>query len=70
MVWVNVDKPTKKYTIHAARTCTYVLKMAPTPFKGVEELRRDGEWLSFTDVANALARYQKQYANYTLIEHC
>ena len=49
MVWVNVDKPTKKLTMHTNLSCIYVLKKKETPFKGIEELKRDGGWFSFNN---------------------
>ena len=47
MVWVNIDKPTKKITIHTNENCTYVVDKKETPYKGIEELKRDGGWISF-----------------------
>jgi hypothetical protein len=49
MIWVNVDKPTKKLTIHTNLSCVYVLDKKETPYKGIEELKRDGGWISFND---------------------
>ena len=70
MIWVNIDKPTKRYVIHASRSCQYVVQKAETNYKGVDTLKRDGGWISFDSRANALARYGKQFSNFDLIDHC
>ncbi|WP_281179246.1 hypothetical protein [Vulcanibacillus modesticaldus] len=35
MVWMNIDKPTKKCTIHSDANCTYVKKKKETLYKGL-----------------------------------
>ena len=47
MVWVNIDKPTKKITIHTNENCTYVIDKKETPCKVIEKLKRDGGRISF-----------------------
>lgn len=44
MVWMNIDKPIKKCTIHQDSSCTYVKNKKETQYKGIEELKRDGGW--------------------------
>lgn len=52
MIWVNIDKPTKKITIHTDPNCIYIPK-GETPYKGIERLKRDGGWLSFSTLSEA-----------------
>ena len=42
-VWVNIDIPTKKFTIHT--NCQYTDRKKETLYKGIENLKRDGGWL-------------------------
>ncbi|PLR92019.1 hypothetical protein [Bacillus sp. T33-2] len=67
-VWVNIDKPTKKFTIH--HKCAYTEKMAETPFKGINEMKRDGGWFSEKNEDRAIQLHNKCYPNYTMIRHC
>lgn len=53
MIWVNVDKPTKKLTIHTDPSCEYVLNKRETNCKGIEEMKRDGGWVSFDSLEKA-----------------
>ena len=53
MIWVNVDKPTKKLTIHTDPSCEYVLNKRETNCKGIEEMKRDGGWVSFDNLEKA-----------------
>ena len=55
-IWVNVDKPAAKATLHADR-CRYVQSKHETATKGVGELKRDGGWLSFGSIEEALDSY-------------
>lgn len=70
MVWVNIDIPTKQYVIHAVHSCHYVSRQSESPYKGINELKRDGGWVSFDSKSNALSRHGKQFSDYELIEHC
>ena len=63
MAWMNVDKPTKKLTIHLSRN-TWVRRIRVTPWKGVGGLRRDGGWLVFGSRAGALAHGQANWPAY------
>ena len=42
IVWVNIDKPTKKCTIHTNDRCQYVINKKETSLKGIENLKTDG----------------------------
>lgn len=52
MLWVNVDKPTKRCVIHR-QGCQYEQDKSETPHKGIGELKRDGGWLSFASIEEA-----------------
>jgi hypothetical protein len=67
-VWVNIDKPTKKCTIHSK--CTYLDKKRETKYKGILELKRDGGWLKFDSNNQAKEFIKNHYDTYQLIEHC
>jgi len=69
MVWVNIDKPTKKCTIHFGN-CTYVKNKKETKLKGIEELKSDGGWLSFDTIAKARHYCSSNFANYVISQHC
>ncbi len=70
MLWVNIDKPLKKFTIHEALSCIYVAKIQESPYKGVECLKRDGGWMSFQSKAEAMHYYDENFNQYQIIEHC
>ena len=70
MVWLNVDKPTKKCTLHMNSSCTYMQKKSETPYKGIGHLKRDGGWLSFNDVKQATIYQETNFPIYQLIDHC
>jgi len=53
MIWVNVDRPTRKLTIHTNPKCEYVLNKRETNCKGIEEMKRDGGWVSFDSLEKA-----------------
>jgi hypothetical protein len=67
---VNIDIPMKKFTIHQDLSCTYVIKIQQTPYKGVNLLKRDGGWLSFETYSEAVHFYLDQYPKYQRIDHC
>lgn len=68
VVWMNIDIPTKKCTIHS--DCVYVDKKSETKYKGILKLKRDGGWLKFKSKNDAKAYYEENYHTYQLIEHC
>ncbi|MED4018537.1 hypothetical protein [Sutcliffiella cohnii] len=67
-VWMNIDKPTKKCTIHS--NCSFIDKKSETKYKGILELKRDGGWLKFNSKDEALAYQKGNYRTFSLIEHC
>ena len=69
MVWLNVDKPTKRCTLHTDNRCTYLQKRE-TLYKGLESLKRDGGWLSFADPKLAELYHQSNLAEYEFSDHC
>lgn len=70
MIWVNIDVPARRYTIHESSVCRYVLRKKRSLLHSLDWLTRDGGWLSFDSMANALARQQKQYPDFDVVEHC
>ena len=70
MVWLNVDKPTKKCTLHMNSSCTYLQKKSETPYKGIGNLKRDGGWLSFADPKLAKLFHRRHLPEYEFIDHC
>lgn len=73
-VWVNVDKPTKKCTIHSGQSCTFVKKWVPkmpTPYKSLGlPLSRDGGWIEFGKLGDAEKYCRKEFSDYTVVKHC
>ena len=67
---MNIDKPTKTCTLHADNQCTYLKTLQDKPYRGVNELKRHGGWLSFENVREAQEYYLAKFDNYSLIEHC
>ncbi|AFQ45347.1 MULTISPECIES: hypothetical protein [Desulfosporosinus] len=70
MVWMNVDKPTKKCTLHMNSSCNYLQEKRETEYKGIGNLKCDGGWLSFTDPKLAKLYHQINLPEYELIDHC
>lgn len=66
-VWVNIDHPTKRFSLH--KVCIYTEKMAETPYKGVGVLKRDGGWLKLDNKEVAEKLYMSQYRDYAFINH-
>lgn len=69
-VWVNVDIPTQKCTLHTNPSCTYVIRKKETPYKGVEQIKRDGGWLAFPTVSAARNHCETHYNNYRFNADC
>ena len=59
MVWLNVDIPTKKCTLHRDG-CNLKPRQEPR-YKGFGELKRDGGWLSFNSDDEAEAYYRRDW---------
>ncbi len=56
MVWLNIDKPCKRCTIHIepCRYVSYYVKGEGNPqLKGIDKVERDGGWLSFSSIGEA-----------------
>ena len=70
MVWLNVDKPIKKCTLHMNISCTHLQKKSETRYKGIEYLKRDGGWMSFADPKLAKLFHQSYLPEYEFIDHC
>jgi hypothetical protein len=70
MIWVNVDKPTKRCTIHANPNCVYVIRKRETSYKGIEKMKRDGGWLSFSTIEDAESFCKTKFFGYSTIRHC
>ncbi|WP_312474752.1 hypothetical protein [Neobacillus sp.] len=56
-IWINIDIPTKKFTIH--HKCIYTDKMSETSYKGIGTLKRDGGWLK-ADTVKQLKIYLRK----------
>jgi len=69
-VWVNVDKPTKKCTVHG-EGCIYERRKAETPLKGIQHLKRDGGWLAFDKLEEAKSYCEHEWRSkgYTMVLH-
>jgi len=59
---INVDRPTKRVTIHRSGGCTSVMNKAETPLKGVGQLKADGGWLKFETEDEAAAYAERELA--------
>ncbi|AET68686.1 hypothetical protein Desor_3182 [Desulfosporosinus orientis DSM 765] len=70
MVWLDVDQPTKKCTLHMNGSCSYLQEKRETLYKGIGDLKRDGGWLSFSDPKLAKSYYQINWPDYQFIDHC
>ncbi|EHQ89894.1 hypothetical protein [Desulfosporosinus youngiae] len=70
MVWLDVDQPAKKCTLHMNDNCSYLQKKSETLYKGIGDLKRDGGWLSFTDPKLAKLYHQINWPDYQFIDHC
>jgi transcriptional regulator with XRE-family HTH domain len=60
--WLNVDRPTKKATLHFDGGCEWVRSKAPTPRKGVGALKVDGGWLQFPSEDRARSCFDSELA--------
>lgn len=70
MIWLNVDKPTKKCTLHTDGSCIHWQNKRVTPFKGLGKLKHDGGWLNFVSSEQAMLYYQSNFPEYEFIDHC
>jgi hypothetical protein len=70
MVWVNVDRPTRRCTLHTNLDCVYVARKQETLYKGLEKMRRDGGWFSFPTLKDAERFCKTRFSDYSIIRHC
>lgn len=59
--WVNIDKPRKFYRLHL-ESCPFCTS-SETPYKGVNEMKRDGGWFQFESKAEARKNYTENYSD-------
>lgn len=69
--WLNVDKPTKKCTMHV-EGCIFELEKRETPLKGIGRIKRDGGWFSFSSLQEIKNYFDEEWASrgYELSEKC
>jgi hypothetical protein len=69
--WLNIDKPTKRCTIHR-KGCIYERNKKETPLKGINKLKQDGGWLPFltTNEINEYFNQRWKKNNYILSNQC
>lgn len=70
MVWLNIDNPTKKCTLHSDSNCVYLKNKEETEYKGIGELKRHGGWLEFLKETEAREFYLAKLERYRFFEHC
>ena len=58
MFWLDVDKPTKTATVHRDE-CVHAVPECGE-HKGVNEMLRDGGWLSFDSVGEAMRLHKER----------
>jgi hypothetical protein len=67
-IWINIDIPTKKFTLH--KQCGYTEKIKETALKGVGSLKKDGGWLQVKSKSEAEILYDGGCAHFELVNHC
>lgn len=65
--WVNVDIPTKSF-LHV-EGCRFEVNKKETLLKGIEEIKKDGGWISFPSLSEAEKFFKQKYPNKTLFIH-
>ena len=70
MIWINIDKPLRKCTIHTNHNCGFLRRKHATPLKGIGELKRDGGWLEFDGIVLAKKYCKEKFPKFKVIEHC
>jgi hypothetical protein len=60
--WVNIDFPFRSYRLHRedCRHCN----PTETTWKGIEELKRDGGWLKFSNKKEARDYWKLHHSNF------
>ena len=70
MIWLNVDKLTRKCTLHTDGSCLYWQKRRKSQLKGLGKLKHEGGWLNFFSTEQAMLYYQNNFPDYEFIDHC
>lgn len=68
--WVNIDIPTKLFTLHEAPDCIYIEKMEETPYKGLKTIKRDGGWMQYENRDAALQAQLEHFKRHKIVFHC
>lgn len=61
-MWVNIDKPTKKVTLHEER-CLYV-PTEDSEYKKIGRFGRDGGWFKFKNREEILRFYEENFSDF------
>jgi hypothetical protein len=67
-IWINIDVPTKKFTLH--HHCQFTEKIKETPYKGVKTLKRDDGWLEVDNMNAAENLFDNSYSQFAFVNHC
>ena len=70
MIWLNLDKSTKKCTIHTNIKCRYILNKKETRLKGINTIKKDGGWISFPDLSSTEEFCMSEYIGYSMSNCC
>jgi len=70
MAWLNIDLPLKTCTYHGSKGCQFVFEKSETNFKGLEEIKRDGGWMEFSNLLAALRFHDENFHRFKFINHC
>lgn len=66
MYLMNIDNPTRSYTLHEANCNTVLLR--DTYRKGIEKMLTDGGWFGFNSKEEAIAEHENYYSKYKFTE--
>lgn len=64
-MWMNVDKPERKCTIHTD-SCLYAKNKKESKFKGILEIKDHGGWLPFESISTAREYQQSDFPSFKL----
>jgi putative restriction endonuclease len=70
VLWLNVDKPLKSQILHYEKGCPDVQLIGVGKYKPVGKLGRDGGWLSFSNVASAVADAKSRVPKFEHLRAC
>jgi len=68
-VWVNIDIPLKKYTVHYD-ACPFVVDMEEKTKQGWEKKQGTGGWEHFQSKEEALDYYRVNYGDKLMLSEC